>query len=465
MNLFIFLSQMGSNHHFRNFDNMGDWKKYAHNWDFDFSHIAKIKNDNLDVGLLEWKFDYHHNLFNNFALESNILDNLDGDRPCVILWECRDEIGELVRWEQNKDHPLIKNLFRKLKNKQSKLVFFNCDVGHVYNKGTEKDLEDPDWMYIKDFLKRYNISGEQLSIIGPDKYVIREDRDKVDNEGVTFYNFHRQAAYQKIYNFDYYKNFNKVVQSTRPFLRQKKYLCLNNSTREHRADIFTFLHQNNFMSDGYLSYGSFYGDTGPNNQISAGVLSESQIEDVWHDFKNLKYKKNKIKETFKLIPRLVDKKVNWTENFDGDIGTVINPSLYLSSYFNIVTETDFDMDWRDIQITHLTEKTIKPIHMFHPFIIIGPYKSLEVLRDYGFKTFSPHIDESYDDCKNAHERMELIKKEILRLNSMSIEELDVWYWNMFNILNHNYKHLRHHSRKQVTNLVNILEEKWKSLIK
>ena len=29
-------------------------------------------------------------------------------------------------------------------------------------------------------------------------------------------------------------------------------------------------------------------------------------------------------------------KVNWTENFDGDIGTVINPSLYLSSYFNIV---------------------------------------------------------------------------------------------------------------------------------
>ena len=85
------------------------------------------------------------------------------------------------------------------------------------------------------------------------------------------------------------------------------------------------------MEDGYLSYGSFYGNTGPNNAISAGVLSESQIEDVWQDFKDLKYEEEQIKETFKLIPRLVDKKLNWTGNFDGDIGTVINPSLYLNN--------------------------------------------------------------------------------------------------------------------------------------
>ena len=465
MNLFIFLSQMGSNHHFRNFDNIDTWDENAHNWDLSHSHIAKIKHDNPNFGLFEWKFDYHWNIFNNFSLEVNLIDNLDGDKPCVVLWECRDEIGEIIRWEKNQDNPLIKNLLRKLQNKQTHLIFFNCDVGHLYNQGDEKDLDDPDWGYIKGFLKRFNISGEQISIIGPDKYVIKEDRDKVRNSGISIYNFHRQAAYQKVYNFTYYKNFNNVVKSTQPFLRQRKYLCLNNSTREHRADIFTFLHQSGFIDDGYLSYGSFYGDTGPNNQITAGVLSESQIEDVWHDFKDLDYKKSEIKETFKSIPRLVDKKINWTENFHGDIGTVINPSLHLSSYLNIVTETDFDMDWRDIQITHITEKTIKPIHMLQPFIMVGPYKTLEVLRDYGFKTFHPFIDESYDDCKDADKRMKMIKKEITRILSMDLAEMDKWYWKMFNILNHNFKHLKIHGKKQVTDLIDTLEIKWENLIK
>ena len=465
MNLFIFLSQMGSNHHFRNFDNIDTWDENAHNWDLSHSHIAKIKHDNPNLGIFEWKFDYHWNIFNNFSLKVNLIDNLDGDKPCVVLWECRDEIGEIIRWEKNQDNPLIKNLLRKLQNKQTHLIFFNCDVGYLYNQGDEKDLDDPDWGYIKGFLKRFNISGEQISIIGPDKYVIKEDRDKVRNSGISIYNFHRQAAYQKVYNFTYYKNFNNVVKSTQPFLRQRKYLCLNNSTREHRADIFTFLHQSGFIDDGYLSYGSFYGDTGPNNQITAGVLSESQIEDVWHDFKDLDYKKSEIKETFKSIPRLVDKKINWTENFHGDIGTVINPSLHLSSYLNIVTETDFDMDWRDIQITHITEKTIKPIHMLQPFIMVGPYKTLEVLRDYGFKTFHPFIDESYDDCKDADKRMKMIKKEITRILSMDLAEMDKWYWKMFNILNHNFKHLKIHGKKQVTDLIDTLEIKWENLIK
>lgn len=460
MNLFIFLSQMGSNHHFRDFDDLSTWIKHHDQYEFKFSHIALN-----DPGLFEWKFDYHHNNFNSFIDKINVLKNLDNDEPCVILWECRDEVGEIIRWETNQDNPLVQNLIRRLKNKQSNIIFFNCDVGHVYNKGNDKDLEDPDWEVIKLFLKKHDISGEQITIVGPDKYVIREDRKKLHNEGIEFCNFNRQAAYQKVYNFDFYRNFNKVVKSTKPFLRQKKYLCLNNSTREHRADIFTFLHQSGFIDDGYLSYGSFYGDTGPNNQISAGILSGSQIEDVWHDFKDLKYLKSQIKETFKLIPRLVDKKQNWTENFHGDIGTVINPSLYMNSYFNIVTETDFDMNWRDIQITHITEKTIKPIYMLHPFIIVGPYKTLEVLRDFGFKTFHPSIDESYDKEIDPEKRMKMIKKEITNLCTKSTEELDIWYWKMYDILEYNYKHLSVHSKKQITDLIKLLEKKWESLIK
>jgi hypothetical protein len=452
---------MGSNHHFRNYDDLSIWKDHHDQYEFKHSIIGP----NYEPGLFEWKFDYHHNDFNHFIDKVNLLRNLDNDEPCVILWECRDEVGEIIRWKTNQDNPLVQNLIRKLKNKQSNIIFFNCDVGHIYNKGNDKDLEDPDWGVIKLFLEKHDISSEQITIVGPDKYVIKEDRHKLHNEGIEFCNFNRQAAYQKVYNFDFYRNFNNVVKSTKPFLRQKKYLCLNNSTRGHRADIFTFLHQSGFIDDGYLSYGSYYGDTGPNNLLSAGILSESQIEDVWHDFKDLKYLKSQIEETFKLVPRLVDKKRNWTENFNGDIGTVINSSLYMNSYFNIVTETDFDMNWRDIQITHITEKTIKPIHMMHPFIIVGPYKTLEVLRDFGFKTFHPYIDESYDKEIDPEKRMKMIKKEISNLCSKSIEELDIWYWKMYDILEYNYKHLSVHSRKQITDLIKLLEKKWENLIK
>jgi hypothetical protein len=59
----------------------------------------------------------------------------------------------------------------------------------------------------------------------------------------------------------------------------------------------------------------------------------------------------------------------------------------------------------------------------------------------------------------------MIKKEISNLCSKSIEELDIWYWKMYDILEHNYKHLSVHSKKQVTDLIKLLEKKWENLIK
>jgi hypothetical protein len=103
--------------------------------------------------------------------------------------------------------------------------------------------------------------------------------------------------------------------------------------------------------------------------------------------------------------------------------------------------------------------------MLQPFIIVGPYKSLEVLRDYGFKTFHPFIDESYDKEIDPEKRMEAVKKEILNLCTKSTEELDTWYWKMYDILEHNYKHLSVLSKKQVTDFVKLLEKEWENLTK
>jgi hypothetical protein len=54
-----------------------------------------------------------------------------------------------------------------------------------------------------------------------------------------------------------------------------------------------------------------------------------------------------------------------------------------------------------------------------------PY-CLRVLREQGYKTFSPYIDESYDTIENDDLRFEAIVKEIKRLNNFTGGDWEVW---------------------------------------
>jgi hypothetical protein len=44
--------------------------------------------------------------------------------------------------------------------------------------------------------------------------------------------------------------------------------------------------------------------------------------------------------------------------------------------------------------------------------------SLEYLRSYGFETFSPWIDETYDSVQDPVERMQAVLKEMQRISSL-----------------------------------------------
>ena len=74
---------------------------------------------------------------------------------------------------------------------------------------------------------------------------------------------------------------------------------------------------------------------------------------------------------------------------------------------------------------------------FHPFIVYGSPYTLKNLRELGFKTFSPYIDESYDEVISPFRRMQKITKEVKRLCSMSKEDLHKWYYGMLDILERN----------------------------
>jgi hypothetical protein len=126
---------------------------------------------------------------------------------------------------------------------------------------------------------------------------------------------------------------------------------------------------------------------------------------------------------------------------DGKMGFQSNENnkkeLYEDSYIHIVSETQFDA----LGSPFMTEKTFRPILNLQPFLLFGDYGSLRKLRDIGFKTFSPVIDESYDLEQDPSKRLLLLRAEILKLNSMSLQQIHDWYYSITDILIHNQKHL------------------------
>ncbi len=89
---------------------------------------------------------------------------------------------------------------------------------------------------------------------------------------------------------------------------------------------------------------------------------------------------------------------------------------------SIVLETVYD------QRIHLTEKTLRPLACGHPFMILSGPGALEKIREYGFKTFQPYINESYDKEKDPVKRMDMLLSEMNRINSSS-EKYQRWIWN------------------------------------
>lgn len=91
---------------------------------------------------------------------------------------------------------------------------------------------------------------------------------------------------------------------------------------------------------------------------------------------------------------------------------------YGESWFSVVTETKMapTPQW-------ITEKVLKPLVNFHPFVVFGNPRSLERVRGYGFETFADVIDEAYDLEASPRKRFDLAYAEVRRLAAMSEREL------------------------------------------
>jgi len=87
---------------------------------------------------------------------------------------------------------------------------------------------------------------------------------------------------------------------------------------------------------------------------------------------------------------------------------IIAQELYDNSWFSVVSETNSGT-------TFITEKTTKCLLAGRMFVMFGERGHLAKLRSYGYKTFSPHVDESYDEIEDEDER---IRQAFTQVNAL-----------------------------------------------
>lgn len=207
---------------------------------------------------------------------------------------------------------------------------------------------------------------------------------------------------------------------------KKHYICLNKRWRLHRPSLIALLKSKGLLENGYVSLG-----TNDQNQTLYEIY-DSIIEankDSRELVTLLVNNKQLILDTESLIvdtEKFEDKKIELTRPLE---------HYYSSSFMSIVTETYF----YNFNTSFLTEKTFKPIAYKQPFIIVGAPNSLKFLRELGYKTFNPYIDESYDSELNDSKRMFMILTEIEKICNFSSQHLRELALEVKHICDYNYQ--------------------------
>lgn len=106
-----------------------------------------------------------------------------------------------------------------------------------------------------------------------------------------------------------------------------------------------------------------------------------------------------------------------SSNISSSASADYDPADYRQCFFDLVLETIF-LDNR----IHLTEKILRPIALGKPFVVAAGPGSLETLRKYGFKTFEPYIDESYDSEVDPEKRMQMIVQTCQKISRYSEQQ-------------------------------------------
>lgn len=227
---------------------------------------------------------------------------------------------------------------------------------------------------------------------------------------------------------------------------RRHFLCFNHMPRPHRMVVVCHLLESRAFTKSLVSFSQLHYFS-HQDRVALAPSVDNQISEEALAAVQRNLSKNRLATTLLKTPeatllelsRRLPLQVDLA--FKDHVGTakalsygVENQSPYLDSYVSIVNETFFS----DGSVLFVTEKTMKAIYGLHPFLVVGDPFILRRLRELGFETFAPYIDEAYDDIADPIERMRRVLAQIDRLAALSTDEMHGLAVTLWPRVLHNY---------------------------
>jgi hypothetical protein len=313
-----------------------------------------------------------------------------------------------------------------IKTGKVKLVF-NCIHDPIYFSDDLRLLEE--------YLNSIGISSNNIFVIAGNNYrkYFKEFPDSKLNISSGFLPL--QQAGERIDNYPMITSLGYMSELVREpdldnnQLRPKKFLCFNRNLKPHRYFLAYLALKLNLLDTSYFSFLVHTND-------ATGAID--------HTLNFYTGDKEYAQQMFDMVPYQLDTRELPIEHLNGFATNNNKKEYYLNSYIHITSESTFSEG--DPKNPFFSEKTFHPIINLQPFIYVGNPYSLKALRDLGFKTFHPIIDENYDNEEDPQIRMEMIAKEIEWFSNMSLHKVHELYISLRDILIHNQNHCKSYMR-------------------
>ena len=96
----------------------------------------------------------------------------------------------------------------------------------------------------------------------------------------------------------------------------------------------------------------------------------------------------------------------------GNFDWAKHSKMFISTESQMFKCTDTIPDYPQYDMLFVSEKVHKPLAWGMPFVVLGPCRALAHMKQLGFKTFEPYIDESYDLIDEPQARYDAVLNSI-----------------------------------------------------
>lgn len=204
----------------------------------------------------------------------------------------------------------------------------------------------------------------------------------------------------------------------------REFLSLNRRTQWNRQALFQFLHKENLFDHFYFSF--LAEDRFKEGGRIVYDRTNLIIGDTWY---NQGLDHDQLYQKLPFRTGIDDAGSDSCYN-DWSFGNV---RYYQDTFCSFVNETYIDENYNPF----FTEKIFKPIKYGHAFLLFSSCHALRYLHELGFETFPDIFDESYDNIENPHLRFEHLLREVLRICSLPLCELQKMHQTIIPRLIHN----------------------------